>query len=85
LGDPGHLQCGIKEYPSSLGYYATALEIFLEYKDEYSLKILTGNLSRVLAQEGWDASAAIDGLDANEETRKALRAILEKARKERSS
>jgi hypothetical protein len=68
------------DYPSSLGYYTVALEIFHKFNDKYNLEGAIGNLSRVLAQEGWDASAAIDGLDAGEETRKALRELLEKIR-----
>jgi hypothetical protein len=71
------------DYHSSLGYYAAALEIFHEFGDKYYLEITIKNLSRLLAQEGWDASTAIDGLEAGEETRKALRILLEKTRKEK--
>ncbi|NIM10731.1 MAG: tetratricopeptide repeat protein [Candidatus Aminicenantes bacterium] len=80
LGMVAHAE---NDYSSSLGYYAAALEIFHEYKDEFNLKKVIGNLSRVLAQEGWDASAAIDCLEVGEETRKALRSLLEKVRREK--
>jgi tetratricopeptide (TPR) repeat protein len=70
-----------KDYAASLEYYALALEIFHKYNDEYNLGITIKNLSRLMAMEEWDAAEAIEQLEKDEETKKALRAILEKVKK----
>ena len=63
---------------SSLGYYATALEIFHEYNDQYRLEKVKGNLEELLQIKDWDAPAAVAQLEINEETKKALLELLEK-------
>jgi len=70
------------DYDVSLAHYVTALEIFSEYNDKHSLGIVTRNLSRLLAVESWDAARAIETLETGEETKKVLREMLEKIKKE---
>jgi hypothetical protein len=62
-----------KDYASSLGYYTTTLEIFLQYNDEYSLNVTIRNLS-LLMQE-WDADEAIDALAVDDEIKELLKKI----------
>ena len=67
-----------KDYAASLEYYALALEIYHQYNDEYRLKITIENLSELM--EEWDAAEAIERLEKEEETKNALRTILEKVK-----
>lgn len=71
-----------KDYASSLRFYLTALAVFRNYNDEYSLKVTIENLFHLMALEDQDVVDAIEQLEVEEETKKTLRAILEKARKE---
>jgi hypothetical protein len=73
----------LEDYASSLGYYATALEIFHEYNDKYRLEITKENLAVLMKIKDWDASAAIAQLEINVETKKALQSLLEEVKKEK--
>jgi hypothetical protein len=73
------------DYASSLAYYVTALEIISEYNDKHTLGIVIRNLSRLPAVESWDAAKAIEALEAGEETKKFLRELLKKIKKEQNS
>ena len=72
-----------KDYASSLGYYATALEIFHEYNDQHNLEKVIKNLAGLMQIKDWDATAAIAQLEINEETKKALLELLEQVKKEK--
>jgi hypothetical protein len=66
-----------KDFALSLGYFATALEIYSQYKDNYWREITVQNLSRLLhtTTPPWDPMAAIASLEAKEETKDQIRKI----------
>jgi hypothetical protein len=73
-----------KDYASSLGYFATAVEIFLERNEQINLQIALIYLVGLLQIKDWDAAAAIEHLEIKEETKKVLLKILEHAEKKKS-
>jgi hypothetical protein len=69
-----------RDFAEALRDYALALEIFLQYHDEYSAGIAKRNLGRLFT--AWEPpGGAIDGLECSDQVKEILKAVLEEIRK----
>ncbi|NIM14913.1 MAG: tetratricopeptide repeat protein [Candidatus Aminicenantes bacterium] len=81
-GELGNIAKAEKDYVLSMWYFSLTLEIFYKYGDDYNTNITIRNLYKLMKIKNWDVAGAIEQLEVEEETKKALRAILEKVGKE---
>jgi hypothetical protein len=69
-----------RDFAEVLRDYSLALEIFLQYHDEYNAKIAIENLGRLFI--AWEPpDSAIDGLKSSDPVKEFIKAILEESRK----